>query len=63
MKELIGKECYVSYFNFSPTAHWVVVEGVDMPMVKIRDKWLDYPIWINSTLIRTISESTKETEA
>lgn len=63
MNELIGKECS-AVFSL-PSWEWpiagyparVVVEDVDMPMVKLRGYWGKEKIWVNASIIQTIREN------
>lgn len=61
MKELIGLRC-TAVFNLPdnqwPIAGypaWVIVDAVDMPMVKMRSMHAGAPLWINAAVIQTIS--------
>lgn len=60
MNELIGHECRC-VFNLPPN-EWpiegypafVIVDAVDMPMVKMRSKFSGVPMWVNAATIKTI---------
>lgn len=61
MKDLIGRECQCVFnlpFSEWPIAGypaWVIVDDVDMPMVKMRSTFSGAPMWLNSAIIKTIS--------
>lgn len=62
MNSLVGKECEVVFDMHSSEwpiegypAH-VVVDAVDMPMVKMHSIHVGRPVWVNTKLIRTILE-------
>lgn len=66
MKELIGWEC-CCVFNLPHTdwpiagyPAWVVVDAVDMPMVKMRSRFGGNPMWLHTSLIKTISKDKRE---
>lgn len=66
MKELIGWEC-CCVFNLPsiewPIAGypaWVVVDDVDMPMVKMRSRHGGEAMWLNASIIKTISKERRE---
>lgn len=63
LKELIGKECQVT---FSLPGHkwpiegypaFVVVEGADSGMVKMKSRWGGSSQWISTSIIETIAGS------
>ncbi len=63
MKALIGREC-CCIFNLPGTEWpiegypaWVIVVDVDMPMICMKSKWAGRPIWVNASIIKTISDN------
>lgn len=66
MKELIGYEC-CCVFNLPATEWpisgypaWVVVDAVDMPMIKMRSQFGGKPMWLHVGLIKTIEATRRE---
>ena len=66
MRELIGKECR-AVFNLPHNEWpiegypaWVIVDAVDMPMVKMRSRFSGSPLWVNAATLKTI-QVVKET--
>ena len=60
--ELIGRDDVRCVFNLDPCKWpipgypaWIVIEAVDMPLMLIRSKWSREKIWINASIIETIS--------
>jgi hypothetical protein len=61
MNELIGKVCWCDFDL--PSHDWpmpgfpayVVVQGVDMPMVKLCSRWGGQAVWVNASIIKKIS--------
>lgn len=63
MHELVGKRCTCD-FALDPRdwpipgyPAFVIVDSVDMPMVKMRSVHAGAPIWVNVSAIRTIMSS------
>jgi hypothetical protein len=62
MKELIGRLCECVFLlpgNEWPIQGypaWVIVEDVDMPMVKMCSKFGGKSIWVNVDVIKTIHQ-------
>jgi len=63
LRELIGKECAV-VFNLEPQdwpfpgyPAWLVVEDVDLPLVKMCYRCGSGAQWVNASLIKTIEVS------
>ena len=62
MNELVGKEVEVEFAM--PGHQWpipgfparAICLAVDMPMVKLRNRWLDNAFWINAACIRTMRD-------
>lgn len=60
MAELIGKECRCVFdlpavdWPIPGYPAWVIVDAVDMPMLKIRSKFAGQPFWINVSAIRSL---------
>jgi hypothetical protein len=61
--ELIGEECKCIFslpaneWPIEGYPAWVVVQGVDMPMINMRSKFGGQPIWINVNIIKTIERT------
>ncbi len=60
LKELIGCQCRAE-FNLPPSEWpvsgwpaWILVEDVDMPLIKIKSRWEKTSLWVNATLFKTI---------
>lgn len=66
MNELVGKACRCEFslpFTEWPIPGfpaWVIVDAVDMPMVKMRSRHAGAPFWINSAYIKIISSTESE---
>jgi hypothetical protein len=63
MQELIGKECQcvfnlpASDWPISGYPAWVIVDAVEMPMIKMRSTYAGKPIWVNASIIKSIQGS------
>lgn len=63
MHELVGRRCTCDFalahtdWPIPGYPAFVIVEAVDMPMVKMRSIHAGKPIWVNVSAIRTIKES------
>lgn len=62
MEELIWKECRCVFslphaqWPIAGSPAWVIVEAVDMPMVKMRSKWGGQSMWVTAAIILKIEE-------
>jgi hypothetical protein len=62
MQSLIGKRCECTFsveyreWPIAGSPAFVVVEAVDMPMIKMLGDFDEYPIWVSASIIKTIRE-------
>ena len=60
MKELVLRECIVDFgadrsnWPFNDFTSHVLVEAVDMPMVKMRNMFGGKSVWVNTSIIKKI---------
>jgi len=61
LKDLIGKTCRLEFalpaieWPISGFPAWVIIESVDMPLVKMCSSHGGSSVWVNAGLIKTIS--------